>query len=198
MNSDVFEGQWKQLQGELRSWWGKLTEDDLEKIGGRKDKLLGLVQEKYGYTREKAQQEIDRRLGEFSARGGAKGAGGVGSAVRSPAGEATSSKGETSGEERTQGFASATATKASEAAASVAEKVGSLADTIRQKSPQKGAVATAATAVADKLQVAGSYLQEKRFEHIAEDLSSYIRRYPVPSLLVGLGLGYWLGRSRGR
>lgn len=198
MNSDVFEGQWRQLRGELRSWWSKLTEDDLEKIGGHKDKLLGLMQEKYGYTREKAQQEIDRRLGEYHAKVSIKGAGGVGSAVKSPAREATSHRAETGGDESTQGFGSTAANKASGAAAAVAEKMGSLAGAIRQKVPQEGAVATAATAVADKLEVAGSYLQEKRFDNIAEDLCSLIRRYPMPSLLVGLGLGYWLGRSRGR
>ncbi|MGH8059946.1 MAG: hypothetical protein ACREOH_22360, partial [Candidatus Entotheonellia bacterium] len=127
-----------------------------------------------------------------------KGAGGVGSAVKSPAREATSHRAETGGDESTQGFGSTAANKASGAAAAVAEKMGSLAGAIRQKVPQEGAVATAATAVADKLEVAGSYLQEKRFDNIAEDLCSLIRRYPMPSLLVGLGLGYWLGRSRGR
>src|SRR5712691_3642949 len=65
MNQDVFAGQWKQMRGELKSWWGKLADDDFDKIGGQKDKLIGVVQEKYGYAREKAQQEVERRLQEY-------------------------------------------------------------------------------------------------------------------------------------
>jgi uncharacterized protein YjbJ (UPF0337 family) len=42
MNEDVFAGQWKQMRGELRTWWGKLTDDDITWIAGQKDKLIGL------------------------------------------------------------------------------------------------------------------------------------------------------------
>src|SRR5262245_66628661 len=76
MNNDIFFGKWKQISGELKSWWGKLTDDDVYWIGGEIDKLTGLLQEKYGYTREQAEQEIDRRLqecGEKVAGGGASG-----------------------------------------------------------------------------------------------------------------------------
>jgi hypothetical protein len=45
---------------------GKLTDDDFDRIGGQKDKLMGLIQERYGYTREQAEQEIERRLHEYS------------------------------------------------------------------------------------------------------------------------------------
>jgi len=45
MNSDVFEGRWKQMRGDLKSWWGKLTDDDFEKIAGKRDRLLGMLQE---------------------------------------------------------------------------------------------------------------------------------------------------------
>lgn len=66
MNQDVFAGQWKQIRGELKSRWGKLADNDFDRIGGQKDKLVGVVQEKYGYTRGQAQQEVDRRLEEYS------------------------------------------------------------------------------------------------------------------------------------
>jgi len=66
MNADVFAGQWKQMRGELKSWWGKLADDDLDRIGGQKDKLIGLVQEKYGYARATAEQEVERRFKEFA------------------------------------------------------------------------------------------------------------------------------------
>lgn len=62
MNRDVLEGKWKQLKGEARRQWGKLTDDELDMIGGDKDKLVGLVQERYGYAREKAAQEVDEFL----------------------------------------------------------------------------------------------------------------------------------------
>jgi methyl coenzyme M reductase subunit C-like uncharacterized protein (methanogenesis marker protein 7) len=89
-------------------------------------------------------------------------------------------------------------TSAVQPISAVGEKIGSLADVIREKAPHEGAVGTAATAVAGKLDVAGSYLQEKDLNHVLSDVSSMIRRYPVPSLLVGLGIGYLLARSTRR
>jgi uncharacterized protein YjbJ (UPF0337 family) len=65
MNHDIFAGHWKQMRGTLKSWWGKLSDDDCEWIEGQKDKLIGLVQEKYGYTRDQAREEVDRRFNEY-------------------------------------------------------------------------------------------------------------------------------------
>jgi len=59
MNSDVFEGKWKQLKGTVKQRWGKLTDDDLTTISGKKDELVGKLQERYGYTREQALREAD-------------------------------------------------------------------------------------------------------------------------------------------
>jgi uncharacterized protein YjbJ (UPF0337 family) len=78
MNEDVFSGKWREMRGTLRSWWGRLSDDDLERIGGEKDKLVGLVQERYGQTREQAEREVDRRLSEYGSS-----AGGIGSNLRS-------------------------------------------------------------------------------------------------------------------
>jgi len=64
MNDDILKGNAKQLRGQMREWWGKLTDDDLEQAAGQKDKLIGKLQERYGYTREQAQQEVDRRMGD--------------------------------------------------------------------------------------------------------------------------------------
>src|SRR6266542_2414732 len=115
-NPDTFEGQWNHLRGQLRSWWDKLTEVDLEKIAGKKDALVGIVQERYGYARERAEQEVERRWQEYR----------------------------------------------------------------------------------DTLEGAGAYLQEKGMGQITGDLTALVRRYPVPSLLIGLGIGYLLGRTLGR
>ena len=66
MNWDQVEGQWKQVKGKIREQWGKLTDSDLDQIGGKKDKLLGMLQQRYGYQKEQAQAELDRYL---SAKG---------------------------------------------------------------------------------------------------------------------------------
>jgi uncharacterized protein YjbJ (UPF0337 family) len=67
MNNDIFEGKWKQIQGEAKSWWGKLTDDDLKRANGKFDVLAGMLQEKYGYTRQRAADEIDKRVTQFEA-----------------------------------------------------------------------------------------------------------------------------------
>jgi len=67
MNTDVFEGKWKQIRGQAKAWWGKLTDDDLERAAGKLDVFAGLLQEKYGYTHERAVDEIDKHVTEFES-----------------------------------------------------------------------------------------------------------------------------------
>jgi uncharacterized protein YjbJ (UPF0337 family) len=55
------------MRGQAKEWWGKLTDDDLEQAGGKADQLIGLLQQKYGYTREQAEEEFERRLKEAKA-----------------------------------------------------------------------------------------------------------------------------------
>jgi uncharacterized protein YjbJ (UPF0337 family) len=62
MNSDQLEGKWKQVKGEVREKWGKLTDDDMQIIGGRQDQLIGRVQQRYGIAREAATKEVDAFL----------------------------------------------------------------------------------------------------------------------------------------
>jgi uncharacterized protein YjbJ (UPF0337 family) len=59
MNADILAGNWKQSKGKIKKQWGKLTNDDLMIIEGQQDKLSGLVQERYGYTHEQAECEIE-------------------------------------------------------------------------------------------------------------------------------------------
>jgi uncharacterized protein YjbJ (UPF0337 family) len=61
---DILKGMWKQVRGEAKSQWGKLTDDELDQVAGERDKLLGLLQEKYGYAKARAEQEIDEFLRE--------------------------------------------------------------------------------------------------------------------------------------
>ena len=173
MNEDIFAGQWKQMRGELKSWWGKLADDELDLIGGHKDKLIVLVQERYGFARDHAEQEVERRFKEFSDK--------TGRAVSNMTAKA-------------QEFGATAANKANEAATVVGEKIGALANVIRENAPHEGAAATAATAVVDGLESASSYLREKKFEHLAKDVTALVRTYPVQSLLIGVGLGYLLAR----
>jgi uncharacterized protein YjbJ (UPF0337 family) len=67
VNKDEFEGQWKQVRGQARQWWGKLTDDDLERVGGKWEQLVGVLQAKYGYTREAAEGEFNQRMDQFEA-----------------------------------------------------------------------------------------------------------------------------------
>ena len=62
MNKDIFEGRWKEMRGQVKAWWGKLTDDDLEQAGGNVEQIVGLLQQKYGYTRERAEEEFNRRI----------------------------------------------------------------------------------------------------------------------------------------
>lgn len=64
MNKDIFERKWNQVQGEVRGWWGKFTEDDLDKVAGQFEVFISLLYEKYGYSRARAVKEIDRPGGE--------------------------------------------------------------------------------------------------------------------------------------
>lgn len=59
MNKDQIQGIWKQIRGDVRAKWGKLTDNDLEEIGGNLEKLEGALQERYGKTREEAKKDID-------------------------------------------------------------------------------------------------------------------------------------------
>lgn len=59
MDWNVIQGKWKELKGNVRQRWGKLTDDDIDQIGGKKDELIGRLQQRYGYAKEDAMREID-------------------------------------------------------------------------------------------------------------------------------------------
>jgi len=62
MNEDILAGKWKQIRGEAKQWWGDLTDAEMDQIAGKRDILVGKLQERYGYTKERAETEIDRFL----------------------------------------------------------------------------------------------------------------------------------------
>jgi uncharacterized protein YjbJ (UPF0337 family) len=59
MNDDTVKGNWKQFTGEIKKQWGKLTDDDLTVVEGEFDKLSGRIQERYGYAKDRAEQEVN-------------------------------------------------------------------------------------------------------------------------------------------
>lgn len=158
-NGDPLANQWEQLRSQLRSWWDRLTEADLMQIGGQKDRLISMVQERYGYPWERAQQEVDRRLQEYT--------------------------------EKSAGVAATVTSAAQNVASRVTETVGTAVTKAQE------IAGSAATAVTDRVAGVGTYVQDKGVRGLSEDLPELIRRYPVPALLIGLGIGFILGRSVG-
>ena len=59
MNADILKGKWMQLKGSVKEQWGKLTDDDLDRVNGNAEQLIGVVQERYGYAKDRAQREVD-------------------------------------------------------------------------------------------------------------------------------------------
>ena len=59
MNWDTIKGQWMQVNGKVKEKWGKLTDNDLDVVAGKKDQLVGMLQKRYGYAKDKAEKEVD-------------------------------------------------------------------------------------------------------------------------------------------
>jgi uncharacterized protein YjbJ (UPF0337 family) len=195
MTPDTFAAKWQQMRGTLRSWWGKLTDDDWERIGGQKDRLIGMLQEKYGYAKDMALREVDRRFQEYGIQSG-----NVGQEMKNAGQNVAQSAANAYGDAKAkaQEFGSAAAERVGGASKAVGETMSSWAGTIRESAPQEGSIGSAAKTVANQLENAGSYLQDNTFENMARDVTTLIRRYPIQSLLVGLGIGYLFSRRSER
>ncbi|MGE0594601.1 MAG: CsbD family protein [Vicinamibacterales bacterium] len=63
MNTDIMQGKWRQMKGEAKVQWGKLTDDDLDVVEGSSEKLVGKLQERYGYDRQRAEEEVNTFFG---------------------------------------------------------------------------------------------------------------------------------------
>jgi uncharacterized protein YjbJ (UPF0337 family) len=139
MTPETFTQQWAHIRQQLREWWDQLTEQDFEQIAGRHDQLVRVIQERYQYLRERAQDEVDQRLQAYQPTG-------------SP-------------------MAEALIAAADEAASRVAETAE------QERSPAAGA---------------------SLLDQYTGDVMALVRRYPVASVLIGLGVGVLLARSLGR
>jgi uncharacterized protein YjbJ (UPF0337 family) len=67
MNQTTLKGQWLQIKGQVRKQWGKLTDDEINQVQGDAEILLGKLQQRYGYSREQAEQELERWQAERKA-----------------------------------------------------------------------------------------------------------------------------------
>jgi len=65
-NRDILMGKWKQLKGQVRKEWGKLTDNQVAQIGGTYERLVGVLQERYGHVRQDTRQEANRWMGRKS------------------------------------------------------------------------------------------------------------------------------------
>ena len=68
MNSEILKGRWNQLKGDIRTRWGKITDDDLLQIQGNAEQFIGKLQERYGYKREQAEKELNDFLNSPGTR----------------------------------------------------------------------------------------------------------------------------------
>ncbi len=66
MNWDQLEGQWKQMGAKIKSKWAKLTDDDLQNLGAKKDELVAKLQERYGVLKEEAERQVDEWMAKLS------------------------------------------------------------------------------------------------------------------------------------
>jgi uncharacterized protein YjbJ (UPF0337 family) len=139
MTPETFTQQWAQIQQHLQGWWDRLTEQDLEEIAGQQDQLVRVIQERYQYLRERAQDEVDQRLQAY----------------------------QTAGSSMAEAFIAA----AEEAASRVTQ-------TAEQTRP-----------LAAGTSLLGQY---------TGDLAALVRRYPVTSVLIGVGVGVLLASTLGR
>ena len=62
MNWDQIEGSWKQIKGKAKAQWGRLTDDELVVAAGRREQLIGIIQERYGYARDRTEREVDEAI----------------------------------------------------------------------------------------------------------------------------------------
>lgn len=66
--ADVLQGRWRELKGYVKKQWGKVTDDDVAKMSGRREELVGVLQQRYGYGKEQAELEINKWLRDYDKK----------------------------------------------------------------------------------------------------------------------------------
>ncbi|HVH40333.1 MAG TPA: CsbD family protein [Gemmatimonadaceae bacterium] len=72
MNWDQIAGEWKNMKGRIREQWGELTDDDMDRIGGKKDQLVGTIQSKYGLAKEEAERQVEEFARKAEPKAGSR------------------------------------------------------------------------------------------------------------------------------
>jgi hypothetical protein len=97
--------------------------------------------------------------------------------------------------DKAKGVAAAVGDKADSAVSAVGSGVQSVGETIREKGPQSGILGKATSGLASALETSGHYLEEQGLSGMADDVTSMIRRNPIPAVLIGIGIGFLLARA---
>ena len=142
MDWNQVEGKWNEVKGQVKDRWGKLSDDDLTRVDGKKDKLVGLLQQNYGLAKERAEHELAEWL------------------------------------DKSDGMMGRVKDKAKEGIDRAREGI----DRAKEH-------------MGDAVERSKQYLQEHgNAGDMARDLREVIGKHPVPAVLIGLGIGYLLGR----
>lgn len=148
MNWTTIQGNWNETKGTIKSKWGRLTDDDLMQVQGNRDRLVGVIQQKYGIAREK----VEEQLNEFLSNG--------------------------------DGWL----TRAKEGAQEVVEKGREYVEKGREfveKRVEQGK---------HYVEQGKEYVQRASMSQMVRDLHDVIARNPVHSAIIGVGLGFLVGR----
>ncbi len=65
MSKEEFDGKWTQIQGHFKEWWSELTDDDLKQAGGQYDRMIGMIQHRYGHKRARVKRELNAHMATF-------------------------------------------------------------------------------------------------------------------------------------
>ena len=68
LNEDTMKGKWNEIKGEIKTQWGKMTDDELEKSSGNITSIAGLIQQRYGAKKEEVQEKLNGILAKFSKK----------------------------------------------------------------------------------------------------------------------------------
>lgn len=170
MNWSTLQGNWNEAKGKVKTQWGRLTDDDLTQVQGQKDRLVGVIQQKYGIARDKAEQQLEEFM---SASDGL-------------------------------------VAKAKEGAQEVLDKGREYVDNGREfvhrgveqgrEFVQRGVdqgrefVQRGVDQGREVVEQGRSYVQNTSTSDMASDLKHLIGRNPVQSTIIGIGLGFLIGR----
>jgi len=142
MNWNTLSGNWKEAKGKVKSQWGRLTDDDLTQVEGNKDRLIGVIQQKYGLARDKAEAQLDEFLSSSDE--------------------------------------------------SIVGRVKEGVHDVVEKGVEKGKQAIQQGK--EVLHDGADYVRSTSVSEMATDLKDLIHRHPVYSAVIGLGIGYMVGR----